>query len=44
MGEKVPQTLKNHTRFDPLYHFFTIAAIVVVLDLERGASGAASKP
>jgi hypothetical protein len=23
MGEKVPQTLKNHVRFDPMYHFFT---------------------
>jgi len=22
MGERVPQTLKNHARFDPLYHYF----------------------
>ena len=24
MAEKVPQTFANHTRFDPLYHFFAI--------------------
>jgi hypothetical protein len=24
MGEKVPQTLKNHVRFDPMYHFVTM--------------------
>jgi hypothetical protein len=23
MGEKVPQTLANHTRMDPRYHYFT---------------------
>ena len=22
MGEKVPQTFANHTRFDPIFHFF----------------------
>ena len=31
MGEKVPQTLKNHTRFDPLYHFFTIPLALLFL-------------
>lgn len=24
MAEKVPQTLANHTRLDPLYHFFAL--------------------
>jgi hypothetical protein len=24
MGEKVPQTFANHTRFDPIYHFFMV--------------------
>jgi hypothetical protein len=24
MGERVPQTLANHTRFDPLFHFFML--------------------
>ncbi|MBZ5678688.1 MAG: DUF6526 family protein [Acidobacteriia bacterium] len=39
MAEKPPQTLANHTRWDPLFHFFvmpvfalsTIAAIVMFL-------------
>jgi uncharacterized protein DUF6526 len=24
MAEKIPQTLANHTRLDPLYHFFAL--------------------
>ena len=24
MGEKLPQTFANHTRFDPIYHFFMV--------------------
>jgi len=24
MAEKTPQTFANHTRFDPLFHFFTL--------------------
>jgi hypothetical protein len=31
MAEKVPQTFANHTRFDPLYHFFAIPVFVLVL-------------
>src|SRR5437588_12600745 len=39
MAEKVPQTLANHVRFDPLFHFFlvpifglsTIAAVVLFI-------------
>jgi hypothetical protein len=39
MAEKKPQTFANHTRFDPLFHFFvlpvfvfsTVAAIVMFL-------------
>ena len=32
MSEKVPQTYKNHARFDPLFHFFLVpvAAITMV--------------
>ncbi|MGA7907281.1 MAG: DUF6526 family protein [Candidatus Sulfotelmatobacter sp.] len=31
MAEKVPQTLANHTRFDPLYHFFVLPFFGLVL-------------
>jgi hypothetical protein len=31
MAEKVPQTFANHTRWDPLYHFFAIPVFVLVL-------------
>ena len=39
MAEKVPQTFANHTRFDPLFHFFlipifglsTIASVVLFI-------------
>lgn len=27
MSEKVPQTLANHARFDPAYHFFALPVI-----------------
>ena len=31
MAEKVPQTFANHTRFDPLYHFFAIPVFALAL-------------
>jgi uncharacterized membrane protein YdbT with pleckstrin-like domain len=31
MAEKVPQTFANHTRFDPLYHFFTLPVMGITL-------------
>ena len=31
MGEKQPQTLKNHVRFDPIYHFFTVPLALAFL-------------
>jgi hypothetical protein len=31
MGERVPQTLANHTRFDPMYHFSTLPLSVFLL-------------
>jgi len=27
MAEKVPQNLANHTRFDPLFHFFALPVV-----------------
>jgi hypothetical protein len=40
MAEKVPQSLANHTRFDPPFHFFVlpvfvITVIVAIVDLVR---------
>jgi hypothetical protein len=37
MSEKVPQTFKNHARFDPLFHFFMapVAAVVMVRSIWR---------
>ncbi len=40
MAEKVPQSLSNHARFDPLFHFFVlpvfaITVIVAIVDLVR---------
>jgi hypothetical protein len=29
MAEKKPQTFANHTRFDPLYHFFVLPVFLV---------------
>ena len=29
MAEKVPQNLSNHTRFDPLFHFFILPVFVI---------------
>jgi len=29
MAEKIPQTLANHARFDPLFHFFTLPAFLI---------------
>ncbi len=31
MAEKVPQTKSNHTRFDPLFHFFMAPLLVLLL-------------
>jgi hypothetical protein len=31
MAEKSPQTYANHTRFDPLFHFFLIPVFVLAL-------------
>ena len=31
MGERVPQTLANHTRFDPMYHYSTLPLAVFLL-------------
>ena len=31
MAEKVPQTFANHTRFDPLFHFFALPVLVLGL-------------
>jgi hypothetical protein len=40
MAEKVPQSLANHARFDPPFHFFVlpvfaISAIIAIVDLVR---------
>ena len=37
MSEKVPQTFKNHARFDPLFHFFMVpvAAVTMVRSIWR---------
>ena len=29
MAEKVPQTLANHTRFDPIFHFFALPVFLI---------------
>ena len=29
MAEKVPQTLANHVRFDPLFHFFALPVFLI---------------
>jgi hypothetical protein len=29
MAEKKPQTLSNHARFDPLYHFFAVPVFLI---------------
>jgi hypothetical protein len=29
MADKVPQTLANHARFDPAYHFFIVPVFVI---------------
>lgn len=29
MAEKKPQTLANHARFDPLYHFFAVPVFLI---------------
>ena len=31
MGEKVPQTFANHTRFDPIFHFFMVPLSTALL-------------
>ncbi len=31
MTEKKPQTLANHTRFDPLYHFFALPVFAIAV-------------
>lgn len=33
MAEKVPQTLANHARFDPAFHFFVLPVLLVGLVL-----------
>ena len=35
MAEKAPQTFANHTRFDPLFHFFLLPVfgIAVIMSL-----------
>jgi hypothetical protein len=41
MSEKAPQTLANHTRYDPLYHFFALPVIgltVICRDHSPGAT------
>jgi len=43
MAEPTPQNLSNHTRFDPLFHFFTlpvfaITAIATIVHLVRHPS------
>ena len=29
MAEKIPQTLANHARFDPLFHFLTLPVFLI---------------
>ena len=31
MSEKVPQTFKNHARFDPLFHFFMVPVAAITM-------------
>ena len=31
MAQKVPQNLSNHTRFDPLFHFFILPVFFITL-------------
>ncbi len=31
MAEKVPQTFSNHTRFDPLFHFFIVPVFAITV-------------
>jgi hypothetical protein len=31
MAEKVPQTLANHARFDPLFHFFALPVVFLTV-------------
>jgi Family of unknown function (DUF6526) len=31
MAEKVPQNLANHTRFDPLFHFFALPVVFLTV-------------
>ena len=30
MAEKKPQTFANHTRFDPLFHFFALPVFLLL--------------